>query len=187
MPSLRARIEALHLRPGDVIMEEWYEQLESLLKDITEEGAVTYDGYITRDLIPTKDLTFDIGKPLKRIREIHAGYGYFLYGIFPHTTLLGIKQDFIAPEMQDVFDEHLTILFNGIARVKAKHEYDFYAYLYWIPKATGMGQLAALNEGKPIPAVVWKEMDFTVSKDDKVNVRVKPSGKVTIAIYNIPS
>jgi len=187
LPTLRDRIEALQLRAGDVILEEWYEELSSILKTITEEGVVTYEGDIKGDLVPVRDLVFDLGKPLKRIRKIHAGYGYFLYGIFPHTTLLGIRQNYMAAEMQDVFDEHLVVLFNGIARVKAKHEYDFYAYLYWIPKATGIGQLAALNDGKQIPAVVWKEMDFTVSKDDKLNVRVKPGGEVTIAVYNIPS
>jgi len=97
-----------------------------------------------------------------------------------------LQQDYYAYEFTDIFVHDLIIAFDGVCRVKAKHEYDFYTYLKWIPALTEVEQLAALNEGKIIQKQVWKEMDFTVSKADKVNVQVSPSGRVTIAVYNIP-
>ena len=176
----------LKVLPGQVIRSRWANDLVDAIQTVAEYGAVDYGGYVHSDLIPDVDLALNLGIQNLRFKEVHAGYGYFTYGIYPHTILLGIQQDYSATEMTNIFDPDLIILFDGIARVKALHEADFYAYLYWIPSATGSAILAALNEGKVIPASVWKEMDFTVSKDDKVNIQVKPGGKVTIAVYNIP-
>lgn len=176
----------LKVRTGQVIRASWANDLVDAIQTVAEKGAVSFYGYVHRDLIPDIDLLLNLGLFNQRFREVHAGYGYFTYGIFPHTFLLGIQQDYQAPELTDVFDPDLLIEFDGIARIKAKHEYEFYAYLKWIPAATQTEQLAALNEGKIIAANIWKEMDFTVSKQDKVNVQVSPSGKVTIAVYNIP-
>ncbi|RKX44972.1 MAG: hypothetical protein DRP27_05355 [Thermotogae bacterium] len=176
----------LKVKTGQVIRSSWANELIEAIQTVAERGAVDYYGYVRKDLIPETDLALNLGIENLRFKEVHAGYGYFTYGIFPHIHLLGIKQNYQAPELTNIFDPSLAIIFDGIARVKATHEYEFYAYMYWIPSATKEAILAALNDGKPIPPNVWKEMDFTVSKSDKINVQVSPSGKVTIAVYNIP-
>jgi len=178
--------EYLKVKTGQVIRSSWANELIDSIQMVAEKGAVDYYGYVHKDLIPDRDLALNLGLENLRFREVHAGYGYFTYGIFPRTMLLGLQQDYYAYELTDIFDPDLLIEFDGICRVKAKHEYDFYAYLSWTPALTGIEELAALNEGKLIPKQVWKEMDFTVAKSDKVNVQVSPSGKVTIAVYNIP-
>jgi len=184
------KYDYLRLKTGQVITQDWFNDIADAIEEIDRAvfaySAVDYYGYVHKDLIPDTDLLLNLGMETRRFKQVHAGYGYFVYGIFPRTTLLGLQQDYLAHEFTNIFDPDLVIEFNGLCRVKAKHEYDFYAYLYWIPYVTEIGQLAALNEGKVIPKQVWKEMDFTVSKADKVNVQVTPSGKVTIAVYNIP-
>ncbi len=85
MPSLsdlHDRIEKLYLKTGYPIHEGWYEDLVSVLHDMSERGAVDYSGYVHRDLIPDKDLQLKLGKIDKRFLEMHSGYGYFEFDVF---------------------------------------------------------------------------------------------------------
>ena len=82
MPTLEERIQGLYLRTGQVITEDWYAELVSVLKDLSTGGAVTYEGYVLRDLKPQQDLVINLGEPDLRFREVHAGYGYFTYEVF---------------------------------------------------------------------------------------------------------
>jgi len=82
MPVLKDKIDDLRLFAGEPILETWYADLTEVLTDIVQEGAVTYEGYIQADLIPIKDLEFKLGKPIRRLKEVHGGYGYFSYSLF---------------------------------------------------------------------------------------------------------
>ncbi len=180
------KFDYLKVQPGQVIRSSWANDLVDAIEMVSEDGAVTYEGYILNNLIPEADLAINIGAETKRIKTIFAGYGYFTYGIFPHTFLLGLQQDYLAPALTDIFDPDLLVEFSGIVRVKAELEYESYVYLLWTPASTQIAQLALLNDGNPVKPGVWKEMDFTATKGDKVNVRVSKTERVTIAVYNIP-
>ena len=180
------KFDYLKVTPGMVIRSSWANELVDAIETVSEYGAVSYEGYISKDLIPDADLAINLGLEDRRFKEVHAGYGYFTYGIFPHTFLLGIQQDYYAPAFADIFPEDLLIEFDGFARVKTDLEYESYVYLLWIPAATKVAELALLNDGNPVPAGTWKEFDFTTTKGDKINVRVSRTERVTIAVYNIP-
>jgi len=81
MPTLEERINKLYLKTGDVITEEWYGDLTSLLKDLSAQSAVDYAGYVHRHLIPEIDLAFRLGIEDRRFLSLHAGYGYFAYEV----------------------------------------------------------------------------------------------------------
>lgn len=104
----------------------------------------------------------------------------------PKPYLLGYQVDYVAPEMYDVFSPDLVVLWDGRVRVKVMGDNDFLAYVKFVPNTTPVEVLATLNSATPITANSWFEFDFTVNKDDKVNVRVTPTTKITIFIYNIP-
>ena len=180
------KFDYLKVSPGQVIRSSWANELVDAIETVSEDGAISYEGYVSKDLIPNIDLAVNLGLENRRFKEVHAGYGYFTYGIFPRTTLLGIQQDYYAPALADIFEPDLLIEFDGIARIKAELEYESYVYLLWIPAATQVAELALLNNGKPAPSGTWEEFDFTTTKGDKVNVRVSKTERVTIAVYNIP-
>ena len=236
MPYLDELRESLRLEGGDVIMEDWYDDLVSYLEKIEKEGAVDYEGVIHKDLIPDTNDKYVIGSPDKKIKEIHvsdveaenvnANVGNFSDNVYvqgkrvlkdedpihiasffdyaksqveqaiqdallnlgipakPH--LLGYKVDYVAPAMADIFPHNLNVQFDGRVRIKVMGDKDFYAYMKFKPNVAPIEIIAWLNEGKPIKAKTWKEMDFTVNKDDEVNVKVAPTTKITILIYNIP-
>jgi len=85
MPSLsdlHDRIENLRLKFGDPIHEGWFDDLADVLHDMSEYGAVTYEGIVRKDLIPDKDLQLKLGKLDKRFLEVHSGYGYFDFDVW---------------------------------------------------------------------------------------------------------
>jgi len=292
MPYLDELRESLKLEAGDVIMEDWYEDLVNYLEKIEKEGAVDYVGYIHSHLIPDKDALYNVGVHNSKLKQVHSVYGYFsnvkadtmnatnvqsddittneinankgnftedlrlqgkrvlkdedpihiasfyeyaksqveqaikdallnlsiptkieekkvvdVYsfydyaknqieqtikdvllnlGIPPRPHLLGYQVDYYAPAMADIFPQDLNVQFDGRVRIKVVGNVDFYAYMKFKPNVAPIEIVAWLNDGKPIKANTWKEMDFTVNKDDKVNVKVVPTTKITILIYNIP-
>jgi len=292
MPYLDELRERLRLEAGDVIMEDWYDDLVSYLEKIEKSGAVDYAGYIHSHLIPDKDALYNIGVVNLRLKQVYSVYGYFSYvksdsmlihniqtdvvnaeevnakrgnfsedlrlqgkrvlkdedpvhiasfydyakaqteqaikdalqnlgipakiekkkvvdvysfydyaksqieqavrdallnlGIPAKPKLLGYQVDYYAPAMADVFASNLVVQFDGRVRVKVVGNKDFYTYMKFKPNVAPIEIIAWLNEGKPIKANTWKEMDFTVNKDDEVNVKVAPTTRITILIYNIP-
>ena len=236
MPYLDELRESLRLEGGDVIMEDWYDDLVTYLEDIEKHGGVDYEGIIHKDLIPDQDGVICIGSDDKKLKEVNtktldaenvnAEVGnfsdnvyvqgkrvlkdedpihiasFFDYaksqveqaikdallnlGIPPKPHLLGYQVDYYAPAMADIFPQDLNIQFDGKVRIKVVGNVDFYAYMKFKPNVAPIVIIAWLNDGKPIKANTWKEMDFTVNKNDKVNVKVVPTTKITILIYNIP-
>lgn len=272
MPYLDELRESLKLEAGDVIIEDWYDDLVNYLEKIEKKGAVDYVGYIHSHLIPDKDALYNIGVHDFRLKQVHSVYGnfsninankgnfsedlrlqgkrvlkdedpihiasfyeyakfqveqaikdallnlsiptkieekklvdvYSLYdyaknqieqaikdallnlGIPPKPHLLGYQVDYYAPAMADIFPQDLNVQYDGRVRIKVVGNVDFYAYMKFKPNVAPIEIVAWLNDGKPIKANTWKEMDFTVNKDDKVNVKVVPTTKITILIYNIP-
>ena len=104
-------------------------------------------------------------------------------GIPPKPVLIAYKVDYYAPAMVDVFDPDILVKFDGKVRIKATTTSDVYLYLKHIANMVGVEITSLLTT---IKKNTWIEKDFTVNKDDKVNVKVLPSCKITIYIYNIP-
>ena len=74
LEELRLRLK---LEAGDVITEDWYNDLVEYLSLIEQGGAIDYDGYIHKDLIPDSDSAYSIGTADYRLKEVHATSGYF--------------------------------------------------------------------------------------------------------------
>jgi len=238
MPTL----EDLYLKTGQIITEDWFKFHYELHKKQIYESAIDFYGYIHKDLIPDADLFYNLGTPIRRIKEIHSGYGYFnalykdgrvvladgdpiyisdiypearekitqaidystiLTNIYDYTRkidsqllelvgslrphLLASKVNYYAPELADIFANDIIMNYDGRVRVKILMSNSGYAYLKWTPSGTNTPVLGLLNAGDIIPANAWHEFDFTVMKNDKVNVQVSPSTNVTVFLYNIPN
>jgi len=76
--------EELRLRTGEPIVEDWYDKLVDAFVQITEYGAVTYDGYVRRSLIPVLDLALNLGINIYRFLQVHALYSYLSYAVFAY-------------------------------------------------------------------------------------------------------
>jgi len=107
-------------------------------------------------------------------------------GIPPKPKLIGYSVNYSAVDMQDVFASNLLMQFDGRARIKIIADSDVYSYIKFKSKDAGVEILGMINQGKPIKANTWKEEDFTVNKDDEINVKVSPSSTISVFIYNIP-
>jgi len=256
MPYLDELRERLRLEAGDVIMEDWYDDLVSYLEKIEKSGAVDYAGYIHSHLIPDKDAFYNLGIVNLRLKQVYSVYGYFSYiktdsmlihniqtdvvtaeevnakrgnfsedlrlqgkrvlkdedpvhiasfydyaksqieqavrdallnlGIPAKPKLLGYQVDYYAPAMADVFSSNLIVQDSGRIRIKIIGNADFYSYLKHKPSGVPTEILGLLNAGNPLTKDSWYEFDFTVVKDDEINVKVTPTTRITILIYNIP-
>jgi len=216
----------LKVRPGQVIRSSWANDLVDAIQTVAEYGAVDYDGYVHKDLIPDTDLALNLGMENLRFNEVNAGYGNFTYdlrlqgkrvlkdedpvhiasfydyaatqikdeiinaltelGIPPKPSRVGVKVAYYAPAMVDIFDPDLVMNWDGRARFKLSGYEDFWAYVKHTAYDLAISIVAALNSGNPIEKDTWAEFDFTVNKNDKVNVRVFPSTTITVIVYNIP-
>jgi len=237
MPTLEDRINQLYLRTGQVITEDFFANLVDVLKDMAKRGAVTYEGYVTRDLRPITDLEIDLGEPELRFNNIYAGYGVFTYDVFVadrkvlkdgdpiyisdiypeakakitqaiddsyvrdiYSKLIEVEEliasrgkpkllayviNYSAPELADIFAEDVLVNEDGRVRVKLVMEQGGLAYLKHYFAVAGAEVIALLNAGVEIPANTWQEFDVVATKNDRVNIRVTPSQKVTVLLYNI--
>lgn len=68
---LKERIDLLRLKTGQVISEDWFDELGDLLEDITSRGAVSYEGYVYRSLVPYKTRTINLGSPAFEFLDGH--------------------------------------------------------------------------------------------------------------------
>jgi len=107
-------------------------------------------------------------------------------GIPAKPKLLGYQVNYDAPAMADVFSPNIVVQDSGRVRVKIIGNIDFYSYLKHKLSGVPTEILGLLNTGKPLTKHSWYEFDFTVVKDDEVNVKVAPSTRISIFIYNIP-
>lgn len=170
MPTL----DHLKARAGQIIRSSaWNELVDNVQKAI--EGEIPYiyshTGYFSENV-------FVAGRPV--IKDGDPVY------IRSTLTLLGCAVNYEAPELVDIFSPDLIALFDGKVRTKINLGMDAYVYLKWNPKDVGVDILSTLNAKTAIPSNAWHEFDFTLKAEDKVNVRVSPSGKVTVFVYNIP-
>jgi len=76
--------EQLRLKTGMPITEEWFDKLVDALTALRERGAVTYNGYILRSLIPAIDLALNLGINIYRLLQVHALYAYLSYVVFAY-------------------------------------------------------------------------------------------------------
>ena len=89
MPTLQD-IQNLKLSGGQVIRDTWYEQLVDVLTEMYNDTKPLRGGYLVEDLIPNADLQLNIGSNVYKIKEIWAGYGYILYGLWGNWVKTGI-------------------------------------------------------------------------------------------------
>jgi len=75
-------ISELRLRTGQLVTEDWYDALVDFLELLGYGGAISAYGYVTKDLVAIQDLLINLGIPLRRFKELWAGYGYFSYDLF---------------------------------------------------------------------------------------------------------
>jgi len=85
----------------------------------------------------------------------------------------------------DVFDMDLIAQIDGKIRSKLLADRDVLVRLCFRPRETLDLLMAYLNAGVPITGDCWFEFDFTVRKEDRVNIRILPDSKVTVFIFNI--
>jgi len=67
--------------PGRVIRSTWGAGVVEALDFLYQRLAPFYEGYMSGSIIPDTDLLYLIGNPDARIKEVHAGYGYFTYEV----------------------------------------------------------------------------------------------------------
>ena len=70
---LKERIDLLRLKTGQVISEDWFDELGNVLEDMSERGAISYDGYVYRSLIPYETRKVSLGSPAFEFLD-----GYFV-------------------------------------------------------------------------------------------------------------
>lgn len=88
-------------------------------------------------------------------------------------------------EGTDIFPIDIPIDRSGRARFKLLLTKLGYVQVKLISPILPIEILGYLNAGEPIPSDAWHEFDFTVMKDDMINVRVYPSQNITIFIYSL--
>jgi hypothetical protein len=70
-------VEDLRLATGQLVTEDWYNDLCDLLGQIAYEGVVNLYGYVAQDLVPYADLLINLGMSVKQFNKIYCAYGYF--------------------------------------------------------------------------------------------------------------
>lgn len=81
-------LEELRLKTGQLVTEDWYTTLCDFLCELGYGGVISAYGYVSGDLIPISDLLFNLGIPLKRFKELHAGWGFFDYYVYINNKLV---------------------------------------------------------------------------------------------------
>ena len=102
---LRERVDMLRLKTGQPISEDWFDHLADVLIDLSERGAVSYEGYVYRSLIPYKDKVIDLGSPAFEfddayIETVHASTIYAQYMYSTNVQSTNVKTTFL-----DVFSK----------------------------------------------------------------------------------
>lgn len=97
---LRERIDSLRLKTGQPISEDWYDELSDVLIDMSIRGAVTYEGYVHRSLIPYKPKVIDLGSPAFQFDEayidkIYSTSIYSQYTVVYKGSFYDIDVDFL--------------------------------------------------------------------------------------------
>ena len=104
--------------PGKLIRSSWGAGVVEALDDLYYGGAVTYDGYVQKDLLPVEDLKLKLGDPNLKFKEVNAGYGYFTYQLTVQGKVVLKDGDPIS--IYDIFED---------ARIKITQAID-YSYSY---------------------------------------------------------
>jgi len=68
MPTL----DDLRLRTGQLITENWFDDLVDFLEQVQYDGAVSLYGYVYKSLIPYGDVLLNLGLATHRFKEIHV-------------------------------------------------------------------------------------------------------------------
>lgn len=96
MPTLQERINKLFLATGQVVFEDWFENLRDLAEDMAFYGAVSYFGVINYDLLPKTPFAIRLGSFDKPLKTIVSGYEYAIFSI---KSNLGEFDDIIAKDI----------------------------------------------------------------------------------------
>jgi hypothetical protein len=85
----------LELELGEPIMDTWYDDLVSYLSEHCEGITFDYYGYLTKDLIPSLDVSINLGIPTRRFKETHSEYVLAGEGIADPSAVVDVNSDHI--------------------------------------------------------------------------------------------
>ncbi|MBA7541997.1 hypothetical protein ES705_34313 [subsurface metagenome] len=75
-------LEHLRLSTGQLVTEDWYDDLCDFLCEIGYGGIISAYGYAQADIVPLINCAINLGLPLKQFFKVHAQYGYFQNQIY---------------------------------------------------------------------------------------------------------
>jgi len=189
MPYLDELRERLRLEGGDVIMEDWYDDLVSYLEKIEKEGAIDYSGYIHGDLIPDKDALFSVGVHNFRLKQVCSVHGYFSYVKSDSFILHNLQTDEVTAKDVNAergnFSEDLRLQGKKVLKDEDPiHIASFYEYAKsQIEQAV---RVALLNLGIPAkPKLIGYQVDYhapAMADIFTTNLVVQDSGRVRVKI-----
>lgn len=112
-------LEELRLKTGQLVTEDWYDALADILCELGYGGIISLYGYVQQDLIPVQDLLINLGIPLKRFKELHAGWGFFSYYVYVNNKLVLTDGDCITlGDIGATAQGKITTALNGSTIVK---------------------------------------------------------------------
>ena len=100
---------------------------DKTIEQLIEEKAIPtywYGGAVASDVYPDTDLALNLGFSDKRFKEVHAGWGYFTYGIIPTPTATWYG----GQVSSDIYPETDLMLNLGYSNKRFKEIYGGYGY-----------------------------------------------------------
>jgi hypothetical protein len=147
-------LEELRLKTGQLVTEDWYDDLADILCELGYGGIISLYGYVQQDLIPVQDLLINLGIPLKRFKELHAGWGFFEYYVYVNNKLVLTDGDCITiGDIGATAQTKITTSIDNSTLVKASAFVPTMIGKAWDDSATAMADiftpdLTALADGR---------------------------------------
>jgi len=126
LPDLR--FKALYAGYGRFDYNVWIgeKKVEQLIK---EKAPPFYGGVLKYDTYPETDLAINLGLSDLRFKQVHAGYGYFAYGVYPPPPAVwygGVVKEDVYPET----DLALNLGFSDLRFKQVHAGYGYFQQLY---------------------------------------------------------
>ncbi|RLI18883.1 hypothetical protein DRO54_09570 [Candidatus Bathyarchaeota archaeon] len=199
LEKLDEKVEAYYLDCKDEIanvstnVEQYYLEIKSELGDIetivnqlkSDVAGIKTD--VRQYYLETKKELGTVETKVDQLKSDVDGIAEDVHEIYlmkiPRLLASVINQS--VSEGADVFSPDVEVDRNGRVRFKLLLSVIGYVATKWIPAGTVEEIVGYLNARNPIPESSWFEFDFTVMRNDKINVRVYPGMTVTIFVYGL--
>jgi len=162
-------------------VRQYYLEIKDELKTISVAPNVEKYYLEIKDELGTIDAKLD---QLKSDVDGMAGDIHEIYLMKIPRLLASVINQSVS-EGADVFSPDVEVDRNGRVRFKLWLSVIGYVATKWIPAGTVEEIVGYLNARNPIPEASWHEFDFTVMKNDKINVRIYPGMTVTVFVYGL--